>query len=693
VQRRNPFDAYLPPADNIEIPSSRANPAPPPASNPLIADQASGYLFSTAEIRMTDLSQAAPKRKGGINLRENLDDNFREFFSDNVIVDNPDSRRRLRDDEEEDEEEELYESYDDSMAVSTRRGKKVSRSKADDFEAVSRDLNQIYTMSAISAVCTGIFSLCMLFLSFSVQLGVTPDFFRDDIIYYSVSGALLIACFLINIRAIIGGLLRMFIFKATGEGLLAFAMLASVAECAIRFMAEGRPVVPLYGSVATIALFLSTFGNLQSVRRVRMGFVDVSATYDKFASSILDDSKLTRRLVRESDIGSAQILLKTRCGQVDDYMAHAFTSPRYQHKVSVLMSLSVLGSLLCAGYTYYIQNDITTAIINGCITAILCAPFSCVIAESLPIWKMHKKISRVGAVIPGYSAADEICAANCVILEGRELFPQGNVLLHGIKTFERERIDKAILYAASVIVQTCDTMSHMFMNVIQNKSEMLYELDSVEYESGFGYRFWIEGERILIGTRDLLIENGVEVPSREYENKYTKTSTRDAIYLAVSGKLYAMFVVSYTANPDVYETLQSFADEGINILVRTRDFNLTPDRIARFYGIPPYMISVIREEDQVDLSRELEYKRHTDSLMTHMGSIASFTTGIIAAYNLRDTVKSAMMLEFIAILLSLLLSLALTVIGSLGLIGILEVFAFQLIWYLILYISVSMHRY
>ena len=50
----------------------------------------------------------------------------------------------------------------------------------------------------------------------------------------------------------------------------------------------------------------------------------------------------------------------------------------------------------------------------------------------------------------------------------------GSVQLHGIKTFEKERIDLAILYAASVLESNCETLRDIFMAILQNDKKTAF---------------------------------------------------------------------------------------------------------------------------------------------------------------------------------------------------------------------------
>ena len=219
-------------------------------------------------------------------------------------------------------------------------------------------------------------------------------------------------------------------------------------------------------------------------------------------------------------------------------------------------------------------------------------------------------------------------------MDGRELFPRGTVLLHGIKTFGKERIDRAILYAASVLIPSCETLSPVFLNVIQGKKDMLYKTEDIVYEDRMGFSAWADGARVLIGNREMMAAHEIPMPSREYELQYTKTKKRDAIYLAVGGSLYAMFVVSYNLSTDVEASIRRLTDEGLFLVVRTNDFCITRQRISEVYGLPISSVSVLKKADMEAVADELTYKAHSRSIISHIGTLPSYTAGILACRHL-----------------------------------------------------------
>ncbi len=639
-------------------------------------------------------------KKGVLNVRENVDDNFREFFGDTVIIDRESlnekakRQRKIKDFVVAENEGEVGGPVFEDEEGSEEFEQMEYRSD-EDTEAVAAQLSDDQKKSLISTIVVGVAAFALLILNVMAELDLVTGALTEPLAFYGINLALLLVAVGVCAKAVFAGFVRLVSFRANEDSLVSFASIAAIAECAMLLFGDG--LGDLGGACACVAvgaLLFNRLGLYLKNKRIFSSFRTVSENYEKYATSVLEEQNFTRRITKDLNINNPQILVKRKTGFTEGFLPHSYSEAEVGRGVSIVASVLFFVSIACGVLGYLRTEDgIVGAVRFMSIAAAFTGPFLSTLAVYLPIYCMQRSLSKVGAVVPGYSAAQEVCDANCVVLEGRELFPKGNVLLHGIKTFERERIDKAILYAASVIVHSCDTMSHMFMNVIQNKTEMLYPVDGVDYEGGLGYSFWIDKTRILLGTRELLRAHEIEVPSRDYESRYTKTNTRDALYLAVSGKLYAMFVISYSPNAEVENALKSFEREGVDILVHTRDFNITADKISKLYRIPSSMVAIVDQDDIAELSRKTEYVGRAPSALTHIGSLSSFVRGIIACYNVRSSVKLATTIELACMVLGAIAAIVLSVMGLITTIGVVSVLFFQIVCCLFMTVAVAVHRY
>jgi len=120
----------------------------------------------------------------------------------------------------------------------------------------------------------------------------------------------------------------------------------------------------------------------------------------------------------------------------------------------------------------------------------------------------------------------------------------------------------------------------------------LQPVDTLVYEQDMGMSGWVGGRRVLIGNRRLLENHGVDVPSRDYEQRYV-TGDRQIVYLSIAGELSAMFVVSYVADAGIAAALGRLNRSGITLLVRTCDPNVTEALICRVYNLNSYYVEVM----------------------------------------------------------------------------------------------------
>ncbi|MFQ7003267.1 MAG: hypothetical protein ACLRRT_06035 [Ruthenibacterium lactatiformans] len=199
----------------------------------------------------------------------------------------------------------------------------------------------------------------------------------------------------------------------------------------------------------------------------------------------------------------------------------------------------------------------------------------------------------------------------------------------------------------------------MFMGMLDNNEKLLAGVENASVEIGYGFTGWIEHRRVLLGSREMMKRHDIEVPSLDYEKKYTKNGQRSPIYLAVAGKLFGMFLVSYRPDRRAAETLDSLAQSGISVLVQADDFNITAPLVAATYGIPEGTVKVLSQHEQDALETELAYRPESEGVMMHTGACASFLGGMRAAARAAAGERLAGVVQTVAVALGAVLSVAL----------------------------------
>ena len=216
----------------------------------------------------------------------------------------------------------------------------------------------------------------------------------------------------------------------------------------------------------------------------------------------------------------------------------------------------LLGGCGLAAFLFTLITSKSAATAATAMTSLFClaAPLAGTLMSAVPARMMQQRAYKVGAVIPGWRDIRQLGRINVVQATSRQLFPEGCVTLRDIHPVKMEHIDTAIIYAASMLADTDSTLNKLFTGMVASKS-LLEKVTDRQAVPGKGYMGWIRKERVILGNRAMMMDYGIKVPSQEYEQHYTLNQRR-IVYMAVAGKLYAMFRIAYQSDPKIAADLE-----------------------------------------------------------------------------------------------------------------------------------------
>ncbi len=465
------------------------------------------------------------------------------------------------------------------------------------LSAVRERLKQQVHRSGITLVLSVLAELILFFIT-AVSV-VSPAMAMEPMTYLIIHIALFLVLVLASGSQLLKGVSMLFTkHRLTGEGALAVVALITVLHTVSLALnptgvADGSAVV-LTG-VAGFGLLLLQIAYRLELNRVVHDFTVFSKTGEKVVAKRITDDVLAEEIGRPAvPMGMPRVAYFRTTVETEGYVDAEGYDPSvgllkwyFPFTLCLSLAVAVVYLLLNGGFTAWVM-----AATLFCSLVTVSAPVMMLIAVYAALYTADKKTRKQGTAIADYRAVETYGSSDAIALDAMELFPENSVLLHGIKTFSGTRIDEAILDAASVSVRAGGPLSHVFRRMIQNKVDMLHEVDTLVYEQGMGLSGWISGRRILIGNRKLLDNHGIDIPSKDYEDRYAKNG-RQLVYLSIAGELSAMFVVSYTADDEVGRILKTITDRHITLLIRTCDQNVTEALVTSVFGLDGYYVELL----------------------------------------------------------------------------------------------------
>ena len=439
--------------------------------------------------------------------------------------------------------------------------------------------------------------------------------------------------------------------------------------------------IGLLTGMAALGLFLALVGSRVMLAAVQGGYALAAEGGELRGAYRTRDKDLIRALARDLEQKDPWVLLSRPVQTAsNDFVEQSLSeraSERRARKVAcILLAAAVLS---CVAFLLF-GGGINCAVAAA--AAVLCmgAPLSSVLVPGLAALRLQRAAAAVGAVVPGWAAIEELGGIDTIELDADDLFTADSVTLEDIRIFKGGRIDRAILYAASVLNESCDTLRGLFRQIIEDRTDILFPVKDLEQHTGLGFSAWCDNNRILIGTRRYMEQEGVTLPEQDYEDSHSQNGELQILYLAVSGNLHAMFVLRYVGGRNVARSLASLQRENIRLLVTSKDPSLTARHITEAYHLPEGMVTVLDGDQCQAIEAADAAPAKPDCCLYHHRGFASLTGGLQAADQAQNAETSATTVQLVSVCFSVFIAVLLTYAGSIWQLSIATVLMYQAAW-------------
>ncbi|XOQ48030.1 MAG: Copper-transporting P-type ATPase [Eubacteriales bacterium] len=556
----------------------------------------------------------------------------------------------------------------------------------DDAASVLNELKGTMHRLLLRFAVTGISLLLLLgfgllreisaFLPPELLLWLTPQaYLIVNLVFLLIAGAFCAV-------PIANGLKALLTFQANADSAVAVATIAAAAQnIALLFSANDVQAgnYHVYSVLVVLALFFNTFGKTVMTKRILRNFRFVSAPDQKQAVLLFDDYNTALQMADGCVIDSPVIAYQTKTKFLKNFLRLSYEPDPSEQASQTMAPIGFVLSLILCIVSVILYKDVFSALTAFAAAACICVPFVNMLSVNLPVNRVCHVASRCGAMAVGYSAIDYFSSVNAVMVDAKDLFPKGTVVLNAIKTFGGQRIDDAIVDATALMCCVGGPLSDVFEQIIKS-SGLLPKIDNPVFEDDKGVTGWVSGRRILVGNRKLMEAHSIQPPSRDYEEKYIHTG-RKIIYLASGGELVAMFVVSYNSDRRRAMELRRMEDNGISLIVRTCDPNITPRMLAECFGLDEHSIRVLPERlGSVYTKLTAEPQERSPAMLATKGRPAAMMRMLSACVRQRSNISMAVAMQTVAVILGFLLVSFLTCYSGFGQLSVTALLIYELFW-------------
>lgn len=552
-----------------------------------------------------------------------------------------------------------------------------------DTSLIMQEINANIRKMFINSVFMGVITLLLLGLSI-VNLVMGKNFSDVVAIVSSLVGTLLLisGCWICRV-AIINGLSPLKKFKGNSDTGVAISAIAGILQGGVSvFTAKSFAAgsLHLYAAVVAVLLLANCLGKLFMVLRVKDNFKFVIQKAPVFSGKIYVNEDIAKKLM-SGTVGKPIVAYQTESDFLTDYLKISYSPDPSEDMSGKVAPVAILCSLFVAIlYTVISQGDFLGAFSVLAVMSAVSTPISNLLAVNLPMRRLCSDTLRKNAMIAGYPSVRQFCDTKAVMAEAGDLYPAGSITLNGVKAFESGRLEESFLACAAVLREAKSPLASVFDNVVDNNGGKLPTVESVMYEDKLGLVGWVNGERLLVGNAELLEKFGVTAPALSGEEQYVKEG-RQKTYFAKGSRAVAMFVTTYGSTLRIAEELQRAEANGISILVRTTDPNITSDKIAEDFGIFFRSVKVL-STGLGNVCREISSQKEDSSraYLATRGSFLPFLRAVSGCVRMKSNISLVVVVQLIGLILGILVTAAIVLCSGLHSLGTIKILLCMLFW-------------
>ncbi len=623
-------------------------------------------------------SDSRPDKADEDDVEENLWERRRQKAKDFKIIDAIDLDEEFQGDFEMSEEEKAREERirrreQRRLALEKEKQDILNRPVTNEYSSPDEKttfytrLGELNRKATKGIVAAGIIGLLVVFVNvipfIAEALSVETEFFARNSVGVNVLNAiLLIAATAINGERFVSGLKALKSFKITSDTAVSLSVIVAFVQTTVTAVkGAGGLGATVFAAAAVFAVLITKITEKLDAQRILGNFEVCAFKYEHnmYAVHPFDNESEIFELGRGLMMGNAELLYSSKLSFPENFLKNSKSDVGENRVMKILVPAAAGAALITAVTAGIINKDFMTALSAFAGTFCICCPVFSAFIPAFISRTANFSLNATGTMITGTDTAEQVASSNAVVLDSADVFDRQSCTMHGMKDFKAIRIDDVLLYAAALVIKSGGPLRESFEQVVDGRQDILPPVKELTYEDKLGIAARIHNQKVLLGNRNLLVNHNVEVPEKSLEERYAH-SGRKVMYLAVAEKLAAIFVVSYAVDEKLSGYFKVLENNGIQILVRTNDVNVTQELIADSFGLPRETFKILSG------TAGRLFKRRRDAVcdrlpagIIHDGTAYSMLRAVAASCDVSAKMRLASVVQIVLSALGFILSMVL----------------------------------
>ena len=246
---------------------------------------------------------------------------------------------------------------------------------------------------------------------------------------------------------------------------------------------------------------------------------------------------------------------------------------------------------------------LTFGLISAVSVLIIACPCALGLATPLSIMVGTGKGAEHGVLIRSAEALETAHELHTIVLDKTGTITKGEPALTDVVPVDSISEDDLLRLVASAERSSEHPLGRAIVEGAEERGIGLVEPADFQSLTGRGVEATVDGRKVLVGTRQLLADRGVDSSGLETDGQRLSEQGRTAVYAAVDGVPAGLVAVADTLKEDSPRAVRALREIGLEVAMITGDNRRTAEAVAREVGIDRVLAEVLPEDKALEVRR------------------------------------------------------------------------------------------
>ncbi|MBO5788411.1 MAG: hypothetical protein J6R42_00535 [Clostridia bacterium] len=229
----------------------------------------------------------------------------------------------------------------------------------------------------------------------------------------------------------------------------------------------------------------------------------------------------------------------------------------------------------------------------GCGLIVMCAafPLSAFTFHSWDAFRLGQELRESKMTAAGETAIHELADADAVCFTDAHAFPASQSKIVRVKLCEEKRVDKLFLQLRALFAVLGGPLNGLFSVSGDIDDHFSVHIEEVTDD---GIRAMIGEEVVLLGKGSYMSQNNVPFLYDAEDENFSRAPAMQIMYVSIEGKGSAKLYLEYKLSETFEAYVHFLRKQGVGVVLRTRDPNVTSSMISNLAYTEEGVIGVVR---------------------------------------------------------------------------------------------------